>query len=90
METRELLMELKTLVDSCDRSAKSEIQRICAKLKSGGHDKYFLEAGNDRRRWLEHVSWVESYSKHPSHQSKARGAISMMRAGLPEHQTQRL
>jgi hypothetical protein len=86
MDTEELIMELKALVDSGDRGAKSEIQRLCKVLKSGGHDRYFIADGHKRKRWEEHISWVYSYSMHPSHQSKAQGAISMMRAGLPEHQ----
>jgi hypothetical protein len=84
MNTQELLEELKELVDSEDKSAKSEIQRICGLLKGGNHDRYFLASGKDRKRWEEHISWIESYSKHPNHIMKARSAVSMMRSDLPE------
>lgn len=84
MTTHEILEELKEIVDSGDRSQKTRILELCGQLKSGGHDKHFIESDQTRRRWETHISNVETYAKHPNYKMKATGAISMMRSDLPE------
>jgi hypothetical protein len=83
MNTREMLENLKHLVLKRSPETKDEIQRLCRDLNSAHHAKFFLADGQEFRKWQEHLSNITTFAKHPSYESKARGAISALFSGLP-------